>query len=79
MFRTTLITLTLALATPVLAAGPATPTNQFKAPAPTQKKKFDVGDVHDFLVAQCHIDGGGMISGSDGAYHCVDPQGRTLW
>jgi hypothetical protein len=79
MFRTTLIPLLLALATPALAAGPTAPTNQVKAPAPAQKKKFDVSDVHDFLVAQCNIDGGGMISGSDGAYHCVDAQGRTIW
>lgn len=79
MFRTTLIPVFLALAAPALAAGPAAPTDQVKAPAPTKKKKFDVSDVHDFLVAQCHKDGGGMISGSDGAYHCVDAQGRTIW
>ena len=79
MFRTTLIPIFLALAAPALAAGPAAPTDQVKAPTPAPKRKFDIDTVHDFLAEQCKKDGGGVSTGEDGAYHCVDPQGRDIW
>jgi len=79
MFRIILTTTLLSFAMPALAAGPAAPTGQIKAPTPAPKRKFNISNVHDFLVRQCNLDGGGMISGSDGAYHCVDAAGKQIW
>ena len=79
MLRTTLIPVFLALAAPALAAGPAAPTDQVKAPTPAPKRTAPVEDNHDFLVRSCNEAGGGASTGEDGVYHCIDPQGRTIW
>jgi hypothetical protein len=81
MSRPTLIALLLAVSTPALAQGPTTPPKVQTAPEPAAGTDFRkiIHDAQTLLYDQCHKDGGGMISGSDGEYHCVDASGRTLW